>query len=86
MQAFLWLVPATIIVVLIIAVRMYRAVFLPAVDVAEGEQIILYIPSDADYDWLNQRLDEENIISDKRAFEWLANKKNLKNHVKPGRY
>ena len=86
MRAFLWLILASIIVVLIIAVRMYRAVFLPSVDMAEGEQVILYIPSDADYEWLNQRLDEENVISDKKAFDWLASKKNLKNHINPGRY
>lgn len=86
MQAILWLIFVAIIVVLIIAVRMYRAVFLPAVDIEEGEQVVLYIPSDANYEWLNQKLDEENVISDKKAFEWLANKKNLKNNLNPGRY
>ncbi len=86
MRISLWLVLIAIIVVFIIAIRMYRTVFLPAMDMDEGDKIVLYVPSDADYDWLVQKLDEENVIKDKKAFQWLANKKNLDNNLKPGRY
>lgn len=86
MRISLWLIFIAIIVVLVIAFRMYKAVFLPVVDLEEGDEIILYIPRDADYEWLMDHLDEEGIIEDEKAFQWLAKKKNLVSHVNPGRY
>ncbi|MFW5821613.1 MAG: endolytic transglycosylase MltG [Bacteroidota bacterium] len=86
MRAALWFVLLAIIAVLVVAVKMYRTVFLPAVDMEEGERIILYLPPEADYEWLMNRLDREEVIKDRMTFEWVAKKKQLDKHISPGRY
>lgn len=46
----------------------------------------IYIPTGSTFEDVVKILQEENILRDIYSFEWLADKKNYRNHVKPGRY
>ncbi len=46
----------------------------------------IYVPTKFTYDELINMLEEENILQDKKTFEWLAKAYDLKNTFKPGRY
>lgn len=46
----------------------------------------IYVPTKFTYDELINMLEEENILQDKKTFEWLAKVYDLKNTFKPGRY
>jgi UPF0755 protein len=82
----LWVILAGIVVGLYFAFRLYRMVFLPATNISDAETTIFYIPTGSGYTWLRNSLHEKKIINDAKAFDWLAKKKNLANHVYPGRY
>jgi len=58
----------------------------PNVNLAERESVYLYIPTGSTYDDVKNILYEKDIIVNTNTFEWLAEKKNYKNHVHPGRY
>lgn len=82
----LWIILGGIILALFIVIRLYRVIFLPSTDLPEGESIVLYIPEDADYEWLVEKLTEEEIIEDTGAFKWLAKRKKLSEKINTGRY
>jgi len=46
----------------------------------------LYIPTGSSFEDVLEILKKENILIDVSSFEWLAEIKNYKNNVKPGRY
>ena len=46
----------------------------------------IYVPTKSTYDEMIAMLEEENILQDKKTFEWLAQAFNLKDSFKPGRY
>ncbi|MHB8261717.1 MAG: endolytic transglycosylase MltG [Bacteroidia bacterium] len=46
----------------------------------------IYVPTKFTYDELINMLEDENILQDKKTFEWLAKVYDLKNTFKPGRY
>ncbi len=46
----------------------------------------IYIPTKATYEDLREILEEENIILNKKSFEWMANAMDLEENFKPGKY
>ena len=46
----------------------------------------IYIPSKSTYEEMINMLEEENILQDKKTFEWLAKAYDLQNTFKPGKY
>jgi UPF0755 protein len=86
MKISLWVVFAGLIIALVVAVRTYRVIFSPSIEIANDEGIILTIPTGSDYEWLYEELKRKEIIEDEKSFQWLAKKKNLSNHINPGRY
>ena len=64
----------------------FRKIYQPNVVLEDGESALLFIPSGAQLEDVVNILYEENLIHDRGSFEWLAEKKNYRNHVKPGRY
>jgi UPF0755 protein len=77
--AVIFLIPVTIRLC-----KIYRMVYSPNVIVTNGSY--LYIPTGSDVDDVRQILQESQLLKDIRSFDWVADKKNYKNHVYPGRY
>jgi len=46
----------------------------------------VYIPSGTDYEGVKTILYKQGIIIHRNSFEWVAERKNYPEHVKPGRY
>ena len=62
--------------------RIYTSVILP-----EGEsEYHLFIPTGMNLNSFIQLLSSEALVSDTSGFRWLAERKNLQNHLNPGHY
>lgn len=75
-----------ILVSLFVGYLFYRVAFKPNTWVGDGEKTFLYIPTGTDFETLRIILYENGLIVNRKDFEWMAKKKNLTNHVNPGRY
>lgn len=47
---------------------------------------VIYLPTGSNYQSLLDSLERHNVLKDKGNFEWVADKMNLEDAVKPGRY
>lgn len=71
----------------IIAYDFYKKIYKPNVKLSAGQEYtFIYIPTHADFNTVLKILNEEKILADRASFEWLAEIKDYKNNVKPGRY
>ena len=64
----------------------YNAIFEPNVFVTTKAEVEFFIPSGSTYDSFLSLLDSAAFLSDYRSFIWVADKKNLRSHIQPGRY
>nr|MBA3900658.1 endolytic transglycosylase MltG [Bacteroidota bacterium] len=64
----------------------YKMIYLPNVFLGKNIKEHLYIPSGSTMQDVVHILYENGYIINKSSFEWLAEQKNYKNHVYPGRY
>jgi UPF0755 protein len=74
-----------IIVIMIIAIIVYRSLF-GIIVIAEKSKQVIYIPTGASYEQVMDTLDSKLVIKNKSAFEWLAKQKHYPSLIKPGRY
>ena len=86
-QRTIWLV---LIILLIFAAAFgywgYKTVMSPNVQTVDGKEVVIYIPTGSDYAQVQAILKDADILSNPKSFEWVANKKEYPNNVKPGRY
>ncbi|MCL2040416.1 MAG: endolytic transglycosylase MltG [Bacteroidales bacterium] len=75
-----------IVVVGVIANAVYRRIFEPNVLVGGGEPFYLYVADTGGFSALKDSLYVNNLVADKSAFEWVAQRKGLSSGVKSGRY
>ena len=86
LKIFLLVVLILLIIGGISAYRIYKQIYLPNVVLKNKQVDYLYIPTGAAFEDVVSVLEKNNLIDDKGSFEWLAEKKNYKNHVLAGRY
>ena len=75
-----------IILSVILFIKMYKAILYPNVLITNGENISLYISSKDNFENVKEKLYSENIIINKKRFEWLAKKLDYPRYVKSGHY
>lgn len=78
-----------IVVIGIVAVffaRNYLYISKPIIKTADGQDVSLYIPTNADYQYVKNELISLNVLKSKNAFDWLAKRSNYDENVHPGRY
>ena len=63
----------------------YMVVVAPNVDLEKREQYFL-IPTGSDFEDVKESLKDLNVLRNVRAFDFVAEQKNYKENVKPGRY
>ena len=78
-----------IVVIGIVAVffaRNYLYISKPIIKTVDGKDVSLYIPTNADYQYVKNELISLNVLKSKNAFDWLAKRSNYDENVHPGRY
>lgn len=74
-----------LMVSVIIVFSKYQDVFSENVEIEAGHDFF-YIPAGSTYAEVWEKLEQLNILIDKKSFQWVAEKKGYPGHVKPGRY
>ncbi|MBN2480587.1 MAG: endolytic transglycosylase MltG [Bacteroidales bacterium] len=85
-KTIIYIILAVFIVAAAEIALVYKKVYGPNIQTTDGEPYTLYIPSGSAYDDVLELLYANNLVRNRDAFEWVADKKNFKAHVHPGRY
>ena len=64
----------------------YKTIFSPNVNAVDKKSLIIYIPTGSNFEDVVHILDKNNVLKNRATFEFLAEKKQYKNAVKPGKY
>ena len=64
----------------------YKVIYQPNVSTGEKKSKIIYIRTGWNFNDVVNMLYEEGIILNRSTFEWLAERKNLPENIKPGKY
>lgn len=68
------------------AYKAYKVLYKPNVSLSGKESIYIYIKTGSTFNDVMSIFNEKKIISDTASFKWLADYKDFKTHVKPGKY
>lgn len=83
------LISITLILIItggIAAYRLYHAIYEPNIFLGERKTTHIFIPTGSNFNDVKAILYENGMILNTNTFEWLAEKKNYRNHIHPGRY
>ncbi|MFN4234384.1 MAG: endolytic transglycosylase MltG [Bacteroidia bacterium] len=70
-----------------VAYDFYKKIYKPNIKLSTGQDYtFIYIPTGANFETVIKLLTDENLLSNRASFEWLAQTKGYVNNVKPGRY
>jgi UPF0755 protein len=64
----------------------YKTIYQSNVNLGDKKSQIIYIPTGSTFEDVVRILGENNILENRSSFEWLSEKKNYKNAIKPGKY
>lgn len=70
----------------IAAWRLYHAIYQPNIFLGERQTTHIFIPTGSNYQDVKDILYQNGMIINTNTFEWLAEKKNYHNNIRPGRY
>lgn len=70
----------------IIAYKFYNMIYQPNVILGDKKKEYFYIPTGSSLQDVVNLLYEKNYILNRNSFEWVAEKKNYKNNIHPGKY
>jgi len=85
-KIYLYIVTTVIICLLFFSVYIYILAFKPNINNKFDESIYLKIPTGADFELLIEVISSDKLLINTNSFIQLAKKKNLPNHIYPGRY
>ncbi|NJO69910.1 MAG: endolytic transglycosylase MltG, partial [Bacteroidetes bacterium] len=66
--------------------NLYKDIYKPNVVIEGDKETFLYIPTGSDYNDVLKALQENRYVKDTASFNWLANKMEYPDNIKPGRY
>ena len=75
-----------LIVSLYVLYRVYKAIFLPSIEVKNDSDKYLYIRTGAEIEEVMSEINKLNVLTDQKGFDWLVKKKNYAANIHPGRY
>ncbi len=70
----------------IAAWRLYHAIYQPNIFLGERKTTHIFVPTGSSFNDVKTILYENGMIINTNTFEWLAEKKNYRNNIRPGRY
>jgi len=85
-KLLIWLVILLMVLGAAAGYYLYKIVFDPNVWTPKGEVVSITIPTGSDFEDVKEILYQNGLIVHRKNFEWLAEKKNYQNKIKPGRY
>jgi UPF0755 protein len=89
-KVFLWIAVSaftlTIVAGAVVGYLFYKAVFHNNVALPESEPGYLLVKTGSTYNDLLENIGQSGLLLNQKTFAWLAERKNLPNHVYPGRY
>lgn len=65
---------------------LFRTVMSPNVATPDGKETVIYIPTSSTYEDVQAILSEANILVNPKSFNWVAQKKEYPENIRPGRY
>ncbi len=77
---------ALLVISLLILFQLYRKVIASNILLPENETFYLFIPTGSGIGEVRDLLVESGVIRNMDTFDWVAERKNYPNHVRPGRY
>ncbi len=83
---FVMIIIVTIGVIAVFFINDFSYITKPIIKTSDGRPVSLYIPSNADYQYVKNEITALNVLKSKRAFDWLAKKTNYDENVHAGRY
>ena len=75
-----------ILIAVFIFIKVYKAILNPNVMISNGDEISLYIYSEDDFETIKNKLYSEDIIINKKSFEWVAKRLDYPEYIKSGHY
>jgi len=85
-KIFFVLIGITIVAGLVIGYSFYQRIYSDNVSLTGKDTTYLFIPTGSTIEDVYRILFDNNYIVNKKSLQWVAEKKNYKKHVKPGRY
>ena len=74
-----------LVIMVVVVYKLYERVYVPNVTL-DAEAELLYIPTDSDFEYVIDQLEEQGMIENRKSFRWVAIKKGYDKNVKAGRY
>ena len=75
-----------VFVTLVVCVRDFNYISKSIIKTQDGRSASLYIPTGSDYQYVVDELTSMNVLTSRRAFNWLAKRTKYVDDVHPGRY
>ena len=86
LRLFFFAFAVIICVVVFFFVRGYSRISEQIIKTSDGKNVSLYIPTNADYQYVKDELKSLNVLTSESAFDWLAKRMDYDENVHPGRY
>ena len=64
----------------------FRIVMSPNVQTPDGKETVIFIPTGSTYDDVKSTLDEGHYLANENSFNWVAQRKEYPQNIRPGRY
>ncbi|NVO03532.1 MAG: endolytic transglycosylase MltG [Bacteroidetes bacterium] len=85
-KVIIWLAAIILIGGAIFGYKYYSIIYQSNVNLGNKETTFVYIPTNSKFDDVVRILYENKVIINKNSFEWVAERKKYKDHIKPGKY
>jgi UPF0755 protein len=85
-RIIIYLIVVVLIIAGINAAAIYTKAYSTNIRTPGKKPVYIHIPTGSEYEDVLQLIYEQNLISNKKSFEWAADKKNYASHIHPGRY
>lgn len=87
LHKFLWSLAGMLMLSgLITSYVFYSRIYQPNVVLAFEKEVYVYIPSNSNFEDVQQILSEKGVVRNTASFRWVAEQKNYVNRIKSGRY
>jgi len=85
-RIIIYLIVFVLIIAGINAAAIYSKAYSPNIHTPEQKPVYIFIPTGSEYEDVLQIIYQQNLIENKKSFEWAADKKKYASHILPGRY
>jgi len=85
-KIILLLLTVAIVAALVVAYSLFRYIFKPNVNTADGSPASVFIPTESTFSDVKDILYSRGLIINHRSFEWVAERKKYPGRIKPGHY